>query len=177
MHALRETAGHWFGNCRMDMFGQPSIRGQVCLQPLVKEGLFPERVGVINVEGACSSGSLAFHGAWKDILSGTSHLSLALGVEKTFVRDDPARQLELFTAGLDQFDPQEWQAYYTRAGEEIGRPFALTTTGGTVNMETYAMQAAYHMARHGTTQRQLAPSRSRRLRSRAANTGCSPSPD
>ncbi len=151
----------WFGNCRMDMFGQPSIRGQVCLQPLVKEGLFPERVGVINVEGACSSGSLAFHGAWKDVLSGTSHLSLALGVEKTFVRDDPARQLELFTAGLDQFDPQEWQAYYAKAGEEIGRPFAPTTTGGTVNMETYAMQAAYHMARYGTTQRQLAAAASK----------------
>lgn len=151
----------WFGNCRMDMFGQSAIRGQVCMSPLVDEGLFPERVGIINVEGACSSGSLALHGAWKDILSGTADLSMALGVEKTFVKDDPARQYQLFTAGLDWFDPEHWKAYYAAAGDEAGRPFDADAKGGTVNMETYAMQAAYHMARYGTTQRHLAAAASK----------------
>ena len=34
----------WFGNCGMGSFGQACIRGQVCFTPLVREGLFPERV-------------------------------------------------------------------------------------------------------------------------------------
>ena len=111
--------GAWFGNCGMGSFGQRNIRGQVCLTPLVRDGLFPERVPTINVEGGCATASMAFHGAWKDILSGVSDLSLAIGVEKTFVQGDPGRTQEIFEGGIDQFDPQEWIAYYRRAGERI----------------------------------------------------------
>jgi len=59
----------WFGNCGMGTFGQRNIRGQVCFTPLVREGIFPERVPLINVEGGCATASMAFHGAYKDILS------------------------------------------------------------------------------------------------------------
>ena len=52
----------WFGNCGMGTFGQGNIRGQVCFTPLVREGLFPERVPMINVEGGCATASMAFHG-------------------------------------------------------------------------------------------------------------------
>ncbi|MBL8334227.1 MAG: hypothetical protein JNM08_14045, partial [Rubrivivax sp.] len=58
----------WFGNCGMGTFGQRNIRGQVCFTPLVRQGLFPERVPMINVEGGCATASMAFHGAWKDVL-------------------------------------------------------------------------------------------------------------
>ena len=34
----------YFGNCAMNHWGQGMIRGQVCFLPLIKEGLFPERV-------------------------------------------------------------------------------------------------------------------------------------
>lgn len=146
----------WFGNCGMGSFGQACIRGQVCFTPLVREGLFPERVPVINVEGGCATASLAFHGAWKDVLSGQAELSLALGVEKTYIPDDPARVQAIFDAGIDQFDPQEWIDYYRRAGERAGKPFAPKVGGGTVFMDTYATQAAYHMKQYGTTQRQIA---------------------
>ena len=88
----------WFGNCGMWLDGQGSIRGQVCLSPLVADGLFPERVPVTNVEGGCASGSLAFNGAWKDIVSGSAEVSLALGVEKTFFPND-APQDPTFTGG------------------------------------------------------------------------------
>lgn len=146
----------WFGNVKMEMFKQPNIRGQVCFSELVAEGLFPEYVPMINVEGACATGSLAFHGAWKDILAGSADLSLAVGVEKTYIQDDPKRQYELFTGGLDQMDPEVWHAYFRKAGEKINRPFSLNAAGGTLNMDTYAMQAAHHMAKYGTTQRQFA---------------------
>ncbi|RYX92924.1 MAG: thiolase family protein [Comamonadaceae bacterium] len=146
----------WFGNCGMGTFGQRNIRGQVCFTPLVQEGLFPERVPMINVEGGCATASMAFHGAYKDILSGEAELSLAIGVEKTFFPDDPARTLEIFEGGIDQLDPQEWMAYYKDAGERSGKPFAPGASGGTLFMDTYAMQAAYHMKTFGTTREQIA---------------------
>lgn len=151
----------WFGNCGMGQWGQGGIRGQVCFTPLVQEGLFPERVPMINVEGGCATASMAFHGAWKDVLSGQAEVSLAIGVEKTFFPGDAARTQEIFEGGIDQLDPHEWQAYYRDAGERSGKPFAPHAAGGTVFMDTYAMQAAYHMRRYGTTQRQIAAAASK----------------
>ncbi len=151
--ALIEQA--WFGNCGMGQWGQGGIRGQVAFTPLVEEGLFPERVPMINVEGGCATASFAFHGAWKDILSGDAEVSLALGVEKLVSPDDPARTPAIFATGIDQLDPQRWHDYYARAGSQAGKTFD-TGPGRTVFMDTYAMQAAWHMQRHGTTQRQIA---------------------
>ncbi len=146
----------WFGNCGMGTFGQRNIRGQVCFTPLVRDGLFPERVPIINVEGGCATASMAFHGAWKDVLSGQAELSLAIGVEKTYVPDAADKTLEIFEGGIDQLDPADWHAYYAKAGAASGKPFKPNAGGGTVFMDTYAMQAAYHMKRYGTTERQIA---------------------
>ena len=159
----------WFGNCGMGTFGQRNIRGQVCFTPLVHEGLFPERVPIINVEGGCATASMAFHGAWKDILSGQADVSLAIGVEKTFVADSPERTLEIFEGGIDQLDPDEWRAYYRRAGETAGKPFEEHGGGGTVFMNTYAMQAAYHITHHGSTQEQIAYAASKNHRMGSLN--------
>jgi acetyl-CoA acetyltransferase len=145
----------WFGNCGMGQWGQGGIRGQVCFTPLVEEGLFPERVPMVNVEGGCATASFAFHGAWKDVLSGQARVSLAIGVEKLVSPDDPARTAAIFATAIDQLEPARWRDYYTRAGQEAGKPFE-TAPGRTVFMDTYAMQAAWHMRTHGTTQRQIA---------------------
>jgi acetyl-CoA acetyltransferase len=145
----------WFGNCGMGQWGQGGIRGQVAFTPLVEEGLFPERVPMINVEGGCATASFAFHGACKDILSGQAQVSLALGVEKLVSPDDPARVPAIFATGIDQLEPERWRAYYARAGEQAGKPFE-TGPGRTLFMDTYAMQAVWHMRHHGTTQRQIA---------------------
>ena len=146
----------WFGNCGMGSFGQRNIRGQVCFTPLVREGLFPERVPMINVEGGCATASMALHGAYKDILSGQVDMALAIGVEKTFFAGDPAKTLEIFEGGIDQLNPEEWMAYYQAAGEQSGKPFQPNAEGGTLFMDTYAMQAAHHMKRFGTTAEQIA---------------------
>ena len=155
-----DIANAWFGNCGMGSWGQRNIRGQVCFTPLVREGLFPERVPMINVEGGCATASMALHGAWKDVLSGTAELSLAIGVEKTFVPgsvpDAAARTQEIFDGGIDQLDPADWQAYYAAAGDVAGKPFNPKDAGGTLFMDTYAMQAAWHMRVHGTTPAQIA---------------------
>ena len=145
----------WFGTCGMWTDGQGSVRGQVCLTPLVREGLFPERVPVINVEGGCATASIALHGAWKDVLSGQTDLSIAFGVEKTFSPEDPNRTVRLFDGGIDQYDREEWLTYYAEAGLAAGKPFE-PGPGRTIFMDTYAMQAAWHMRTHGTTERQIA---------------------
>ena len=145
----------WFGNCGMGQWGQGGIRGQVAFTPLVEEGLFPERVPMINVEGGCATAAFAFHGAWKDVLSGECEVSLALGVEKLVSPDRPGRVPEIFATGIDQLDRDKWLTYYEKAGAEAGKSFE-TGPGRTVFMDTYAMQAAWHMKHYGTTQRQIA---------------------
>lgn len=145
----------WFGNCGMGQWGQGGIRGQVCFTPLVEEGLFPERVPMVNVEGGCATASFAFHGAVKDILSGQAQVSLAIGVEKLVSPDDPARVPAIFATAIDQLEPERWRSYYARAGEVAGKPFE-TAANRTVYMDTYAMQAAWHIKTYGTTQRQIA---------------------
>lgn len=145
----------WFGNVGMGQWGQGGIRGQVCFTPMVEDGIFPERVPFINVEGGCATASFAFHGAWKDVLSGEVEVSLAIGVEKLVSPDDPSRVQAIFNTAIDQLEPQRWHDYYLRAGEVAGKTFEVGANR-TLFMDTYAMQAAWHMKRYGTTQRQIA---------------------
>ena len=145
----------WFGNCTMHMDRQANSRGQVCMAPLVGEGLFPERVPLVNVENACATTASALAAATFAVRGGASRLGLVIGVEKLIDSDTGRGRFEAFDGTLDQFDPEEWQRYYASAGDASGKPFEVGT-GRTPFMDTYAMQACYHMKRHGTTQRQYA---------------------
>lgn len=146
----------WFGNCFMGFWGQMNIRGQTCFIPLVREGLFPERVPIINVEGACATASMAFHGVCKDVMSGESEISLAVGVEKVFnPKATREETFKMFDVGIDNFDREETIDDYIKAAEKIGTTFE-TGPDRTMFMDTYAIQARYHMWKYGTTQRQIA---------------------
>lgn len=155
MDDANPVASAWFGNCGMWVDGQGSVRGQVCLTPLVREGFFPERVPVTNVEGGCATASMAFQGAVKDIWLGEADLAIAIGVEKTYHPDHPERTMDLFAGGIDCYDPDEWMDYYAAAGSVAGKPFE-PGPGRTIFMDTYAMQAMWHMRNFGTTARQIA---------------------
>ena len=150
-----EIASAWFGNCGMWVDGQGSVRGQVCLMPLIRAGVLPERIPIINVEGGCATASIALHGACKDVASGQMELSLAIATEKTFHPGHPERTNALYQGGIDQLNVDEWQAYYSAMGERAGKPFELAPNR-TIFMDTYALQACYHMKKFGTTQRQIA---------------------
>ncbi len=145
----------WFGNATMFADGQGNIRGQVCFTPLVRDGLFPDRAPIINVENACATGTTALAGAVKDIKSGEAELALVLGVEKLFDPETGKGKFEAFNGGIDQLDADEWRRHYEAAGAAAGKPFE-TGPDRTVFMDTYAMQACHHMKTHGTTQRQFA---------------------
>jgi acetyl-CoA acetyltransferase len=151
----------YFGNCAMHGVKQGTIRGQVCTIELVDDGLLPRRTPLINVEGGCATGSMALHSAYKDIRSGASEVVLAMGVEKLFLpkaaKDPESKQkmMKGFLNGVDNFDLPRLFDEYRRAAEFAGVSFSPETSHS-VFMDTYAIQAAVHMKRYGTTQEQIA---------------------
>jgi acetyl-CoA acetyltransferase len=143
-----------FGNCAMDTWGQSNIRGQVALRPLMAAGVLPERLAIINVEGACATGSVALHQAVQAVRAGAD-LALAVGVEKVFHADDPKKTFALFQGGADQLHPDEWQGFFAEQGARTGLPFAPHPYRLWF-LDVHALQAQAHMRAHGTTVAQLA---------------------
>ena len=75
---------------------------------------------------------------------------------------------EMFAAyrsGFDNFDEPRLVAEYEKAAAFAGCTFEAGP-GRTMFMDTYAVQAAVHMARHGTTQAQIAAGRGQEPRLR-----------
>lgn len=153
----------WFGSCAMHVWGQPNIRGQVCL-----DGQLPAGTPILNVEGACATGSAALHGAYKDIRSGEHDVVLALGVDKTYLPQDPAKMLGLFHGAIDQLDPARWQQFYDEQAAAHGESFSPHPYR-IVFVDVHALQARRHMALHGTTVEQLAAIASKNHHSGAMN--------
>ena len=145
----------YFGSCAMHLFGQSNIRGQVALSPVLREGGLPANVPIINVEGGCATGAMAFHGACQEVASGAAGLCLALGVDKTFIPDAPVKMRELFDAAVDQLEPQLWREHYRAAAEACGRAFEPVPER-VMLLDVCAMEASWHLKRYGTTVRQLA---------------------
>jgi len=145
----------YFGNCMLHMAGQTMIRGQACLSALMDEGVLPERLPIANIEGACATGSLALHLAWKDVLSGQTDLALAMGVEKLYDPAAPEKVLEEIAGGFDRFDEERWLGEYRDLAARAGTKWA-PACDRSIAMDTYGVQASYHMHRYGTTREQIA---------------------
>jgi acetyl-CoA C-acetyltransferase len=108
--------------------------GQEHLGALLAEQLGMGPIPGTRVESACASGGLAFRQAYLAVASGEHDLVLASGVEKMTDVDGGAATYALSTAA-----DQEYECYQ-----------GITFPG------LYAMMARVHMARHGTTRKQLA---------------------
>ncbi len=146
--------GTWFGSAAMHLFGQASIRGQVTLLPLVREGRYPAHAPIVNVEGGCATGALCLYSASLAVASGACDVALALGVEKVFIPEAPAKMLELFASGTDQLSPESWHALYTEIAPACGTVFAPRPDRITL-LDAVALGAAWHMKTYGTTARAL----------------------
>jgi acetyl-CoA acetyltransferase len=145
----------WFGNCTLHRGAQPNLRGQACLARLQRDALLPAAVPIVNVENACATGASALYGAIGSVLCGRADLVLVLGVEKLFPDDGSRPDLSLFDAGLNQLEPADWMEYYEATATQLGRSFR-SAADRSIAMDTYALQACWHMQEHGTTQRHLA---------------------
>ena len=87
------------------------------------------KIPVVNVENACTSGSSAFHMAWLSIASGQYDVAIVAGAEKMYVPG-----IGLINSGETQWD--------TRLGFVVPAGFAI--------------RAKRHMHEYGTTAEQLA---------------------
>jgi acetyl-CoA acetyltransferase len=119
------------------------------------QGVLPERLPIANVEGACATGSLALHLAWKDVLSGQTDIALAIGVEKLYDPSAPGQMLKEIGGGFDRFDQERWLNEYRDLAARSGAVWA-PSSDRSIAMDTYGVQASYHMHRYGTTRAQIA---------------------
>lgn len=150
--AAGDVEAAYFSNTLQGLLeGQLSIAGQIALRHAGVEG-----VPVVNVENACASGSTALWLACQQLRSGAADIVLAVGVEKMVFEAEAQRAavMRAFEGGMD-----------VSAGDEALE--ALMVLGAGVDgpsgeghrtrfMDIYAALCRAHMARFGTTQRQLA---------------------
>lgn len=141
-----------FGNCLWGYdLNQQCIRGQVIMKYC---GL--DKVPVTNVEAACSTGSVALYGAYKDVLSGLYDCSLAIGVEKLFM-SSKEKMLKGFLAGADVEGFDEDVAMYADVRNKLNIEIPeKEKKDRSVFMDVYATAGLWHMEHYGTTQEQLA---------------------
>lgn len=160
--------GAWFANMMMDFWGQPYVKGQLCVAPLMSEGLFPRSAATINVEGGCATGSLAFHGAVMSVLAKQSDVALAIGVEKMHDASRPHGVLQCIGNALDWLDPESWQSLYRKTAEESGSQFE-TGPERSIAIDIYALWARSHMHHFGTTVGQIAAAAAKNHTNSVAN--------
>jgi len=92
-------------------------------------GVGINKIPVVNVENACTSGSTAFYLAYNAVVSGQAEVALAVGAEKMYVPE-----LGLLNSGQTELETQ------------LGR----------VAPASFAMRAIRYMAEFGATSEQLA---------------------
>lgn len=131
---------------------QQSIRGQVMLRPAGIEGM-----PIVNTENACCGGGTAVHLAYTAVASGMYDVVLALGAEKA-THENRALSMQAYTYGVDVENIDSHIKKLLSINESIKMPegHLAVGQGRTVFMDIYAVFARWHMARYGTTQRQLA---------------------
>lgn len=131
--------------------GQFAIPGQVVLGKLGVDG-----IPIYNIDNGCAAGSSAFALAVQSLKAGVTDVALAIGAEKMNV-EDKLSVLKLMEAGWDVSRADENYAHLVKLGEgvvppegsESDKPFSRF-------MSIYAALCRNHMAKWGTTQRQIA---------------------
>lgn len=130
---------------------QHMVRGQIALRSM---GI--GQIPVVNVENACASGSSALNLAVNFLKAGEGDIALAVGAEKMFSKD---RELMFgaFDGAWDVSRKDEITKRLMKLGEGVDAPPGTTSDKPySVFMDVYAAFSRYHMARFGTTQRQIA---------------------
>jgi len=110
-----------------------ALASRVCGDSTIGQNVFWEvginRVPVVNVENACTSGSTALYLAYQAIAAGQAEVALAVGAEKMYVPE-----FGLINSGQSELDTQL----------------------GLVAPASFALRAVRHMTEFGTTLAQLA---------------------
>ena len=151
LEATALQAAYFANASQGHMEKQHMVRGQIALRSM---GI--GQIPVVNVENACASGSSALNLAVTFLKAGEGDIALAVGAEKMFSKD---RELMFgaFDGAWDVSRKDEIGKRLMRLGEGVDAPPGTTSDKPySVFMDVYAAFSRYHMARFGTTQRQIA---------------------
>src|SRR5450759_2197240 len=151
LEATALQAAYFANASQGHMEKQHMVRGQIALRSM---GI--GQIPVINVENACASGSSALNLAVNFLKAGDGDIALAVGAEKMFSKD---RELMFgaFNGAWDVSRKDEIGERLMKLGEGVDAPPGTTSDKPySVFMDVYAAFSRYHMARFGTTQRQIA---------------------
>jgi acetyl-CoA acyltransferase len=144
----------WFCNTRLGVLeGQHNIRGQCVLRAYGFEG-----IPIFNTDNACASSSSGLAQAWAAVRAGIHDVALVVGAEKMNYRDKSKEMFEAFKGSWDRDLADEQMKALLAMGDRLPLPEEARQAAGerSVFMDIYAAQGRYHMARFGTTQRQIA---------------------
>ena len=132
--------------------GQMGVKAQHALRPLGFAG-----VPMVNVEDACSGSAVALNLALTQVGSGQAEIALAVGAEKLNTKD-AARRFAAFNQPDDLAAVQAFVEKYMPLAEATPIPaeVAIDPAMRSIFMDAYAVNARLHMARHGSTWRQIA---------------------
>jgi len=132
--------------------GQMGIKAQHALRPLGFDG-----VPMVNVEDACSGSAVALNLAITQVGSGECEVALAVGAEKLNTKD-AARRFAAFNQPEDLAAVQGFVDRHMPLAERTPVPPEVVVDPAmrSIFMDAYAINARLHMARHGSTWRQLA---------------------
>jgi len=161
----------YYANTMSFLYEQYVLQGQSFMLPLKNEGLLPQRVPIFNVEGGCATASIAVHSAWKDILSGQSDVTMAIGVEKMTHPKGKEQMAAIPGAGKAGTDVEgwpEWKDLLINTAHDLGYEF-LFGPGRNVAMDFYAMLGREHMKKYGTTQEHFAHAASKNHKNSLGN--------
>lgn len=151
--SIKDIQSVHFSNC---LWGydknQQLIRGHIAMRHCKMD-----KIPITNHEAGCTSGSLAFYSAWKDILTGIFDCTMAIGIDKLHM-EDKAKTMAAFLTGVDVANSEEhfrkWREVIKDTKVKI--PEGLQPAQRSVFMDMYAYAALWHMDRYGTTQEQIA---------------------
>ncbi|MBR1159445.1 thiolase family protein [Bradyrhizobium elkanii] len=133
------------------MDGQHAVRGQMALRPLGFAG-----IPIVNVENACAGGSTALNQAAAYLKAGVTDVALAVGVEKMVDLQDKRKSSAIFDGAWDVHDVDAVIGSLARIGDRMPPPPGKEQGVKSPFMELYASMTRGHMARFGTTERQIA---------------------
>lgn len=144
----------WFCNTRQGALeGQHGIRGQCSLRAYGFEA-----IPIFNTDNACASSSSGLAQAYAALRAGLYDVALVVGAEKMNYPEKRKEMFEAFKGSWDRDLAEQHMAALLAMGN--GFPLPPEALAGaaerSVFMDIYAAQARYHMARFGTTQRQIA---------------------
>jgi acetyl-CoA acyltransferase len=146
------------------MEGQYMVGGEIALRAMGFREL-----PIVNVENACASASTAFHLACTQLKAGECDVALAVGAEKMYSHDK-AKTFEVFNGAWDVHEVESLIGKLLQLSKGIPTPQGAESGGArSVFMDVYAALAKQHMARFGTTLRQLAAVAAKNHRHSALN--------